>query len=473
MLFSSVIFIFKFLPLALLFYFLVKDSSRNLFFKNIFLLIISLIFYAWGEPIYVLLMILSIVVNYIFGILIEKNSPKPSRWALITGILVNVSLLIYFKYSGFITQNIQAIFHLKLEDTHPVALPIGISFYTFQSLSYLIDIYRKEVKAQTSAINVGLYISFFPQLIAGPIVRYTDINHQIDNRKVEWDGFVLGVQRFIIGLAKKVLLANTLGEVADKIFMLPHNEITTLCSWLGILCYSFQIFFDFSGYSDMAIGLGRMFGFTFLENFNYPYAAKSIRDFWRRWHISLSSWFRDYLYIPLGGNRGTILRTHVNLIIVFFITGLWHGASWNFVIWGLFHGFFLIVERGWFGTWMERQWSPFQHLYAVLVVVVGWVFFRLNTLNEAWSYLKVMAGAGLPGNHPFDFVDFINQKVLLSFIAAIMFSTSWIKWRTYETPNVQTTLWSTIVTVVLLCLFILSIANIASDTYNPFIYFRF
>ncbi len=473
MLFSSVIFIFKFLPLALFFYFLIRVSPRNIFFKNIFLLVISLIFYAWGEPFYVLLMILSIVVNYAFGIIIERNPPTKARWALIAGILVNVSLLIYFKYSGFITQNIQTIFHWKLEDSHPVALPIGISFYTFQSLSYLIDIYRKEVKAQTSIINVGLYISFFPQLIAGPIVRYTDINHQIDNRKVTWDGFVLGVQRFIIGLAKKVLLANTLGEVADKIFILPHNEITTLCSWLGILCYSFQIFFDFSGYSDMAIGLGRMFGFTFLENFNYPYTAKSIKDFWRRWHISLSSWFKDYLYIPLGGNRGTVLRTHANLIVVFFVTGLWHGASWNFVIWGLFHGFFLIVERGRFGTWMANQWIPFQHLYALLVVVVGWVFFRLNTLSEAWGYLRVMMGAGLPGEHPYDFVDFINQKVLIAFIAAIIVSTSWMKWRTYETPDFQTTLRNTVFTVVLLCLFILSIANIASDTYNPFIYFRF
>ncbi len=470
MLFSSVIFIFKFLPLTLLVYFLIKQKNQ---LGNIFLLSVSLLFYAWGEPIYILLMMLSIVVNFFFGILIHHTEEFKNRQKLVLafGIAINVLFLIYFKYFGFIIENINDAFHLQLQ-VNAVAMPIGISFYTFQSLSYLVDVYRKEVKAQFNIISIGLYISFFPQLIAGPIVRYIDINEQIEDRKIELKGFVNGIERFIIGLAKKVLIANTLGEVADKIFALPHSEITVLCSWLGIICYSFQLFFDFSGYSDMAIGLGRMFGFKFLENFNFPYAAKSIKDFWGRWHISLSTWFRDYLYIPLGGNRKGSRRTYLNLLIVFFITGLWHGSSWNFIVWGLFHGVFLILERNRFGVWIEKLWKPIQHLYVLLVVLVGWVFFRQETLGGAVSYLNVMVGLTSIQNYPFDYFDFVNQKVLICLAVAIIFSIQFpkIKWSDKYNASVA---YKCLTAGVLICLLILSIANIASNTYNPFIYFRF
>ncbi len=469
MLFSSVIFIFKFLPLTLLIYFLLIKKSL----KNVFLLIVSLIFYAWGEPGYVILMMLSIIANYFFGILIEKNTDRASKWAVTIGVLFNILLLVYYKYFWFITQNLNALFGWNVGTYDPLPLPLGISFYTFHSLSYLIDVHRKKVRAQNNILYLGLYISFFPQLIAGPIIRYVDIHEQIEKRKVEWSGFVAGVERFIIGLAKKVLLANTLGEVADKILYTPSDEITTMAAWLGIICYSFQIFFDFSGYSDMAIGLAKMFGFTFKENFNFPYMAQSIKDFWKRWHISLSTWFRDYLYIPLGGNRGSTVRTYINLIIVFFVTGLWHGASWNFVIWGLLHGFFLILERNRFGIWLERCWVPVRHLYALLVILMTWVFFRLETFNEAWNYLKMMAGFAEHGEYPLGFDDFLNQKIILCLIAAAVFSTSLVTLKKIDESRTFQWILKPITTVVLVGLLILSIANIASETYNPFIYFRF
>ncbi|MEJ0056478.1 MAG: MBOAT family O-acyltransferase [Bacteroidota bacterium] len=469
MLFSSVIFIFKFLPLALLIYFLLIKN----FLKNLFLLIISLIFYAWGEPVYVILMMVSIIVNYFFGVLIERTTGKKSKWAVTLGVLFNVLLLVYYKYFWFITQNLNAAFGWNIGTYDPLPLPIGISFYTFQSLSYLIDVYRREVKAQNNILYLGLYISFFPQLIAGPIVRYIDVNEQIEGRKVEWNGFVSGVERFVIGLSKKVLLANTLGQVSDKIFFTPSDEITTMVSWLGIICYAFQIFFDFSGYSDMAIGLGRMFGFSFLENFNFPYMAKSIKDFWRRWHISLSTWFRDYLYIPLGGNRGTVLRTYINLIIVFFVTGLWHGASWNFVIWGLFHGFFLILERNKFGDFMEKCWTPIRHLYALLVILIAWVFFKLETFGEAVNYIKMMIGMGEHGEYPLGVYNFIDRKIIICLLAATLFSTSLITLEKMDRPDRFLWMRKSVTTVVIIGLLVLSIASIASETYNPFIYFRF
>lgn len=470
MLFSSVIFILKFLPFTLIVYFLLPQK-----FKNTFLLAMSLLFYAWGEPVYVIIMMTSIVVNYFFGILIHQlgHFRNRQKFMLALGVALNLIFLVYFKYVGFIVQNINALLGIHLQ-VNPVTMPIGISFYTFQSLSYLVDVYRKEVKAQFNIINIGLYISFFPQLIAGPIVRYTDINEQIDSRKeIDLNGFVTGIERFIIGLAKKVFLANTLGEVADKVFALPHAEITTIASWLGIVCYSLQIFFDFSGYSDMAIGLGRMFGFRFLENFNFPYVARSIREFWQRWHISLSTWFRDYLYIPLGGNRGSRWRTYINLLIVFFVTGLWHGASWNFIVWGLFHGFFLLLERTKLGIWREKVWFPLQYLYTVLVVLIGWVFFRLETLAQAQSFLKVMFGLSMTDNYPFDYFDFLNQKVLVCLTFAIGLSMPFPKLKFLGNYQIIPLLRRSLVTIILVGILLLSIADLASDTYNPFIYFRF
>jgi alginate O-acetyltransferase complex protein AlgI len=419
-------------------------------------------------------MIISIIINYLFGILIHRliNFSNQQKLILGLGVATNLIFLIYFKYFGFIIQNINAILNIHLQ-ANAIAMPIGISFYSFQSLSYLVDVYRKEVKAQFNVINIGLYISFFPQLIAGPIVRYTDINEQIDQRKIDLSGFVIGIERFIIGLAKKVLIANTLGEVADKIFVLPTTEITTLASWLGIICYAFQIFFDFSGYSDVAIGLGRMFGFRFLENFNFPYVSKSIREFWQRWHISLSTWFRDYLYIPLGGNRGSRWRTYINLLIVFFVTGLWHGASWNFIVWGLFHGFFLLLERTKLGMWREKMWLPLQHLYMVLVVLIGWVFFRLETLGQAQSFVNVMFGLSMTEDYPFDYFDFLNQKVLVCLTLAVALSMPFPKVKFLSNYQIAPLLRRSLVTMVLVGILLLSIADLASDTYNPFIYFRF
>jgi alginate O-acetyltransferase complex protein AlgI len=469
MLFSSVIFVLKFLPFTLVVYFLSPQKQ-----KNIFLLVMSLFFYAWGEPVYVIIMMISIVVNYFFGIFIDRSRHFTNRqkFVLALGVALNLIFLVYFKYVGFIVQNINAILNIHLQ-VNPVTMPIGISFYTFQSLSYLVDVYRKEVKAQFNIINIGLYISFFPQLIAGPIVRYTDINEQIDQRKIDLSGFVIGIERFIVGLAKKVLIANTLGEVADKIFVLPTTEITTLASWLGVICYAFQIFFDFSGYSDMAIGLGRMFGFRFLENFNFPYIARSIREFWQRWHISLSTWFRDYLYIPLGGNRGSKWRTYINLLIVFFVTGLWHGASWNFIVWGLFHGFFLLLERTKLGIWREKMWSPLQYLYTVLVVLIGWVFFRSETIAQAQSYLQVMFGLSMTENYPFDYFDFLNLKVLVCLTLAIALSMPFPKLKFLSNYQIIPLLRRILVTIILAGILLLSIADLASETYNPFIYFRF
>ena len=325
MVFSSLIFLWMFLPIVLGMYFLTKESYRN-----VLLLAASLFFYAWGEPVYVLVMILSIVINYIYGLKIGTEDETKRKRALVGGIVINLALLGVFKYSGFFMENVNAVFGLEVE-VKKLPLPIGISFYTFQSISYLVDIYRRVCPPQKSLIKMGLFISFFPQLIAGPILKYYDIAAQIDNRKVSLPLFNQGAVRFLQGLAKKIIIANIMAKTADEIFALGINDISTPMAWIGIVAYTFQIYFDFSGYSDMAIGLGKMFGFHINENFNYPYIATSIKDFWRRWHISLSTWFKEYLYIPLGGNREGKFKTYRNLMIVFFMTGLWHGASWNFV----------------------------------------------------------------------------------------------------------------------------------------------
>ncbi len=468
MLFSSAIFVFLFLPVTLLAYQLLNHRL-----KNILLLIASLLFYAWGEPVYVLLMCLSIVINYVAGLFIGSDEPKKSKQALIAGISINIGLLIYYKYFWFITQNINELFGWNIGTSNPLPLPIGISFYTFQAMSYLVDVYRRQVQAQKSIINLGLYISLFPQLIAGPIVRYKDVSSQIMKRQVSLDGFVEGIQRFIIGLGKKVLLANTMGELADKIFAFPLPATTAGVAWLGVICYAFQIFFDFSGYSDMAIGLGKMFGFTFLENFNYPYISKSLREFWRRWHISLSTWFRDYLYIPLGGNRLSPRRTFFNLLFVFFITGLWHGAEWTFVVWGLFHGCFLLLERGPFGKWLDRAWAPIQHAYVLLVVLVAWVFFRASSLPQAFGYIRVMAGMGNQKGYPFELQEFMNTITWTALALSVLFSLPLENLKNWTGPLALEGSFKLIRMCFLLLIFLLSLSAIASDTYNPFIYFRF
>ncbi len=345
MLFSSPVFLFGFLPLLLVFYFLCPKSLRN-----VLLLLASLWFYAWGEPSLVVLMLISTAMNYGLGCWVDVTRERPaSKWILAFAVALNLSFLVYYKYAGFLIDSLNSL--LAFVGTPSlgrpeVTLPIGISFYTFQAMSYVIDVYRGQAQAERNPINVALYIALFPQLIAGPIVRYTDVAAQIKVRSIDRDSFAYGIQRFIVGLGKKMLIANSAASVADAAFEIPDNQLSLAVAWLGILCYTVQIYFDFSGYSDMAIGLGRMFGFKFLENFNYPYIAKSVTDFWRRWHISLSTWYRDYLYIPLGGNRCAPWRVSLNLMIVFVLCGLWHGASWNFAIWGIYHGSFLMLERG-------------------------------------------------------------------------------------------------------------------------------
>src|SRR5262249_27762906 len=392
-LFSSTVFLFLFLPLMLGLYFVVPRPLRNFL-----LLLASLFFYVWGEKLYIFVLIASIVLNYSMGLLIDRMKGRyAAGLAIGLAVFVNLGLLGAFKYANFVADNLNHLLvrlHLPLVHLDPVHLPLGISFFTFHALSYVIDVYRREVPALKNPINFALYISFFPQSIAGPIVRYNDVASQLTDRVVTLEGFAQGIRRFIIGLAKKMIIANTLAFPADAIFNLPTSELTWRLSWLGIICYTFQIYFDFSGYSDMAIGLAKMFGFQFKENFNYPYIAASVTDFWRRWHISLSTWYRDYLYIPLGGNRHGKARLYFNLVTVFFLCGLWHGASWTFILWGLFHGTFLVLERMGLGQLLEKAWAPVRHLYALLVVMVGWVLFKATTFSQALAYLGAMVGLG-------------------------------------------------------------------------------
>ncbi|MGD9975013.1 MAG: MBOAT family protein [Desulfatirhabdiaceae bacterium] len=480
MVFSSVIFLFGFLPVALLIYFL-----SPIRFRNVMLLCLSLFFYAWGEAGYVVIMGISILMNSLFGWLMDRfSSRKPVLW---TAIAANLALLGAFKYANFLVNNFNIIMNfLNIPVIHinPVHLPIGISFFTFQAMSYVIDVYRREVPAAGSPLHIGLYIALFPQLIAGPIVRYRDIYKQILHRSVTVEDFSAGVARFVYGMGKKVLLANTLAITADKIFAIPLSELTPPLAWLGIVCYTLQIYFDFSGYSDMAIGLGRMFGFTFLENFNFPYISRSIQEFWRRWHISLSTWFRDYLYIPLGGNRKGNLRTHVNLIIVFFLCGLWHGASWNFVVWGLFHGLFLVLERMGLEGLLNRMGALFRHLYVMSVVMVGWVCFRSDNLENALGYLSAMSGFSLGNDNMHPFVFFWDRELMVTLICAVLFSAPLSRWlktwreRVFDpgAGNARVIVHHGLNMASLLgfiAVLLTSIASLVSGSYNPFIYFRF
>ncbi len=489
MVFSSIIFIFFFLPLFLGIYFIIKKEYRNLF-----ILLASLLFYFWGEAWYVLLMLGVSLLDYICGLIFtlirEKESfsdekkKKLSKIVLVLSIFTNLSILGIFKYFNFGIDSLNSLFQFiglgsdSLIRVAQITLPLGISFYTFQSMSYTIDVYRGEVPATKNIINYLSFVTLFPQLVAGPIVRYHDIAKQLVERVVTYEKFYTGIKRFIIGLAKKVLIANTVGSVADSIFAISSPNLTFGVTWIGIICYTLQIFFDFSGYSDMAIGLGKMIGFDFLENFNYPYISKSIREFWRRWHISLSTWFRDYLYIPLGGNKMSTMRNYFNLLLVFLLCGLWHGASWIFVIWGAWHGIFLILERTVVGRFIGKQNQLFQHIYTLLVVMIGWVFFRANTLSHAFEFLKNMFGFN--GLHSSNLLEFINLKVVLALVLGIIFSTplfetviNKIKENTLFSKPILHWLLKESYRLILIFLFILSSIAISSATYNPFIYFRF
>lgn len=470
MLFSSITFLFIFLPLTLLLYYLVPFRM-----KNYVMLAASLIFYAWGEPVYIILMILSIILNYFCGqdIYEKWDNARAMKMSLIFGVVMNLLILGFFKYYGLLMDTINAILPIDIP-YRVLALPIGISFYTFQAMSYLIDVYRKEVKPQENVLYFALYISMFPQLIAGPIVRYIDIEEQLKERSINSTKFGEGAMYFIRGLAKKVVLANTFGSVYEQVAAMQMGSFSTLTAWVGAIAYAFQIYFDFGGYSDMAIGLGKMFGFEFLPNFNYPYIAKSITDFWRRWHISLSTWFREYVYIPLGGNRCTPSRHILNLLIVWMLTGLWHGAQWNFMFWGLYYGVILILEKYLWGSKIEKLPAAVQHIYAFVLVLFGWVFFFSPTLGYAGQYLKVMFGIGAKGI--FDkqgfFMIFTNWLLI---VIAILASAP----RGYKLLKKITGCWQSeevraIVTcAVYIAMFLLCIAFLVTETYNPFLYFRF
>lgn len=468
MLFSSIVFLFTFLPAVMILYYLLPVR-----FRNVILLLASLVFYAWGEPVYLFLMLLSILFNYFSGLDIARNlqDKRAAKRSLVFNLIINLAVLGFFKYEGFVLDTLNGILPVHIS-YHALPLPIGISFYTFQILSYIIDVYRGNVKVQTNLPNFALYVTMFPQLIAGPIVQYADVDEQLASREVSWTKFGEGSMYFIRGLAKKVLLANTSGMIFTEVSGLAKGNITVVTAWLGAFAYMFQIYFDFSGYSDMAIGLGKMFGFEFNMNFNYPYVAKSITEFWRRWHISLSSWFRDYVYIPLGGNRVSKIKHIRNLLIVWFLTGLWHGAAWNFVAWGLYYGVILIIEKYLLSPVLDRLPDIVRHIYSIVLVVIGWVLFFSSSFGQAADYIRVMFGAGAHGFADRESMYLLTSNLIL-WLILIFGSTPLVHFR-YE-HMLKSKKWNTTIinSVVYAALFIVCIAYLVTETYNPFLYFRF
>ena len=483
MVFSSELFLFYFLPAVLVIYYFIHPKL-----KNVCLALASFIFYAWSGLEYAIIILISTAVNFAIGRFIgEKTHKNPlyQKQILIIGVIFNLALIGYFKYFNFFAENIEnaiKVFNPGFSLRAPIIpLPIGISFFTFQILSYVIDVYRGTVKPQKNIINLALYNMMFPQLIAGPIVRYADVAGQITERRHTIDKTHLSIRRFIIGLCKKVILADGLGKVADNIFGASGN-VTTGAAWFGVFCYAFQIYYDFSGYSDMAIGLGKLLGFDFNENFIYPYISKSIREFWRRWHISLSTWFRDYLYIPLGGNKKSLSRTYLNLLIVFFITGLWHGAGWNFVVWGLFHGVFLVLERGPFGRFLDKIPSIFARIYTMFIVLVGWVFFRSEALGAAGGYMARMfmpwqAAQNTPQNA--NIFNFVELETIFIFCICLLFSVPIAKYIKDGWAKITNKIPALLFPVTLIAdtgyiaLLFVCVLYIAGSTFSPFIYFRF
>ena len=468
MLFSSIVFLFTFLPAVVILYYLLPVR-----FRNVILLLASLVFYAWGEPVYLFLMLLSILFNYFSGLDIARNlqDKRAAKRSLVFNLIINLAVLGFFKYEGFVLDTLNGILPVHIS-YHALPLPIGISFYTFQILSYIIDVYRGNVKVQTNLPNFALYVTMFPQLIAGPIVQYADVDEQLASREVSRTKFGEGSMYFIRGLAKKVLLANTSGMIFTEVSELAKGNIAVMTAWLGAFAYMFQIYFDFSGYSDMAVGLGKMFGFEFNMNFNYPYVSKSITEFWRRWHISLSSWFRDYVYIPLGGNRVSKIKHIRNLLIVWFLTGLWHGAAWNFVAWGLYYGVILIIEKYLLSPVLDRLPDVVRHIYSIVLVVIGWVLFFSSSFGQAADYIRVMFGAGAHGFADRESMYLLTSNLIL-WLILIFGSTPLVHFR-YE-HMLRTKKWNTTIinSVVYAALFIVCIAYLVTETYNPFLYFRF
>ena len=466
MVFSSAIFIFLFLPLVLLCYFL---SPRKL--KNYVLLFFSLVFYIFGGPKFLLVLLAVVLIDYVGAILIHKTNKK--KLFLILTITCNILVLVYFKYTGFFLENVNSIFGLKI--TIPkIVLPIGISFYTFQAMSYVIDVYRNKVKLQKNFLTLLLYVSLFPQLVAGPIVRYETIEDELNNRKETFNDISEGIKRFILGLAKKVIIANQMGLLADTIFGL--NELSTPVAILGGIAYMFQIYFDFSAYSDMAIGLGRIFGFKFLENFNFPYISKSITEFWRRWHISLSTWFRDYIYSPLGGNRKGIKRQIINMLIVWLLTGFWHGAEWNFVLWGLYYFIFLVLEKFVLNKFLDKLPNVLKHVYAIVVIYFGWILFRCDSMELLKHYFNALFSFNFSAMS-FNEILIYLESYYVYFILAIIFSTPVYYKLVEKISSVKNKKLKLVLDIIhylgLIVIFIITIMFLAYSSYNPFIYFRF
>ncbi len=483
MVFSSLMFLFAFLPSFFIVYY-TAGKFGGIRGKNIALFIFSIIFYAWGEPLYIIFMVYSTLLDYICGRMIEagelKGSDKQRKAFLIVSLVGNLGLLAIFKYLTMFIATTNAVTGLALP-IPGIELPIGISFYTFQTMSYSIDVYLKKVKAQHDIINFGAYVVMFPQLIAGPVVRYETVEKELNYRVETLDDFAQGARRFIVGLGKKVLIANIMAQTADALFAHAPSELGALGTWVAIIAYTFQIFFDFAGYSDMAIGMGRMMGFHYLENFNYPYIANSVTDFWRRWHISMSTFFRDYLYIPLGGNRVSKPRWLLNIAIVWFATGLWHGASWNFVLWGLYFGALLVIEKE-FMLKVLKRFPIFSHVWALFLVVYGWVIFTQESLSGLWDYTKAMFGAyGKFGTGTANAVTLlqrsdVNTIFVISLIAAILFSTpiaKVIKEKLAAKYEKLPAGYALIQDVLLFAVLFLCTIQLALGSYNPFIYFRF
>ena len=477
MVFSSLTFLFLFLPFVVLLLTFCRATS----YQNALLLLASLLFYAWGGVSYTLILVGSILLNYLFGILLGKASRHRKAFFALA-VTLNLSTLVFFKYANFLVDNfnvLSGVFGLSSFTIRHIVLPIGISFYTSQGISYLTDVYRGQVQPQRDPIRLGAYIALFPQLIAGPIIRYHEIEKQLTTRDYTWENLYAGLQRFMFGLFRKVVIANQLAVIADDIFARSPETLTTGTAWIGAAVYALQIYYDFAGYSDMAIGLGRMFGFTFPENFRFPYLAESVRDFWRRWHITLSAWFKDYLYIPLGGNRVGERRTYLNLYIVFFLTGLWHGASWTFVVWGLLHGTFMVVERLGFGKILSRSWQPLRMLYTLLVVIVAWVFFRSDSLGYALHYVGRMFH--LTGSAPANvfMMRYVQLPYILVAVLAVLGSTRLFQvlnegWE--QRAENHPIAWHLRKLSILLGMVItLGIVTcfLVTGGYNPFIYFRF
>ncbi|WP_277584280.1 MBOAT family O-acyltransferase [Psychrobacillus antarcticus] len=469
MVFSSLLFLFFFLPATLLLYFC---GSRKM--KNGILLVVSLFFYAWGEPIYIFLMIFSAIVDYLHGLIIQKyrlTSPIKAKLGLLSSIVINLGILSFFKYADFLIENINYLLGTQV-NTLDLPLPIGLSFYTFQTMSYAIDVYRGKVKAQQNPFTLALYICLFPQLIAGPIVRYEIIEHELKNRCVTLDQFSDGVRLFLIGLGKKVLLANNIGFLWSEIQQQSPAELSVLSAWMGIAAFGLQLYFDFSGYSDMAIGLGKMFGFSFPQNFHYPFVSRSITEFWRRWHMTLGAWFRDYVYIPLGGSRRGKYRLYLNLLIVWGLTGLWHGASWNFVVWGLYFGVVISIEKAGLLMLLEKVHPIFQHIYTFVIVMISWTFFVFEDISKSLVYLKMMFG--------FSGQALINERFMYDiYTNAILFLSAFLGmipiWKLLRS---RLTRWHPIIDDIVLPIFylvilVLSTAYLVDDSYNPFLYFRF